>query len=412
MLKQLSWSIAIPLGLCAIALALQPWAESLPISLKAISHYLPYVLLAATMALSLGFNQTRVFFALLMTGAFLALLQGDLWLSARLPVVSEQTMLGLISLLYPAGLALLLISKERGLFTLVGMLRLAVILILPLLVVFLSQTDMPLPMGWLQSPFLPDVIGLISALPDLVLVVNALILVGMMIGLIIRPSLVVTALLGLLLAGVLAFHFYPSLASVQLLVTAGVMGVLISSIRHSVYMAYRDELTGLPARRALREQLLKLGKRYSIAMLDVDHFKKFNDRYGHDVGDQVLQMVATHLASAGGGSKAFRYGGEEFTLVFSGKESDAVLPHLERLRQELADTAFIVRGKGRPRKRPGQSAKSVKTRPNKEKKRVKITISIGVSDSGGPEKSPAEVIKAADKALYRAKKKGRNRVSS
>lgn len=412
MLKQLFWSVAIPLGLCAIALALQPWAESLPTPLKIISHYLPYVLLVATMVLCLSFNQTRVLFALLLTGMFLALLQEDLWLPPRLSDVSGPTMLALVSFLYPAGLAFLLISKERGLFTPVGMLRLVGVFILPLLVLVLSQPDMQLPMGWLESSFLPDSIGQISALPDLVLVVNALILAGLIAGLVIRPSVVVSGFLGLLLAGLLACHFYPSQASMQLLLMAGVLGVLISIVRNSFHMAYRDELTGLPARRALREQLLKLGRRYSIAMLDVDHFKKFNDRYGHDVGDQVLQMVAGHIAATGGGSKSFRYGGEEFTLVFPGKEADAVLAYLERLRQEIAGTSFIVRGKGRPRQKPGRSGKPAKSRPVKEKKRVKITISIGVSDSASPENSPAEVIKAADKALYRAKKKGRNRVST
>src|SRR2546426_2126284 len=57
-------------------------------------------------------------------------------------------------------------------------------------------------------------------------------------------------------------------------------------------MAYEDTLTGLPARRALNEALLRLGGQYSVAMIDVDHFKRINDRHGHDVGDQVLKMIA------------------------------------------------------------------------------------------------------------------------
>lgn len=84
-------------------------------------------------------------------------------------------------------------------------------------------------------------------------------------------------------------------------------------------MAYQDELTSLPGRRALKEYLLKLGSEYTIAMFDIDHFKKFNDTHGHDVGDQVLRMVASKLATVSGRGKSFRYGGEEFTLVFSEK---------------------------------------------------------------------------------------------
>src|SRR2546425_6328967 len=75
-------------------------------------------------------------------------------------------------------------------------------------------------------------------------------------------------------------------------------------------MAYQDSLTGLPARRALNEALLRLGGHYTVAMLDVDHFKRINDHHGHDVGDQVLKMIAAKLAQVTGGGKAYRYGGE------------------------------------------------------------------------------------------------------
>jgi diguanylate cyclase (GGDEF)-like protein len=385
--------------------------KSLPDAMQVTAHYLPYGLLAISMVLSLSFNQTRLFLALLLTGLFLILLQEDLSMPAGLSGSSDQTMLRLMALFYPVVLAWLLLIKERGLWNLVGILRLVFILSLPLVVLWIAQGEPPLPMSWVNSRLLPVPRSHLSSLPDLVLLINALVLTGMVLGLFIRPSVMASGFMGLLLGTGLGFHFYPALASLQWMVTAGLIVVLVNIIRGSFHMAYRDELTGLPARRALKEQLLKLGRRYSIAMLDVDHFKKFNDRYGHDVGDQVLQMVGTHLARAGGGSKAFRYGGEEFTLVFAGKEAEAVVPILERLRQEIADTAFIVRDKRRPRKKPGKPVKASIKKSRKEKKRVQITISIGVSDSSGPEKSPAEVIKTADKALYRAKRKGRNRVA-
>ncbi|HAG79498.1 MAG TPA: GGDEF domain-containing protein, partial [Pseudomonas sp.] len=72
--------------------------------------------------------------------------------------------------------------------------------------------------------------------------------------------------------------------------------MLVTAIAHEAYlMAFRDELTGLPGRRALNERLQRLGRQYVLAMADVDHFKRFNDTYGHDVGDQVLKMVASRL---------------------------------------------------------------------------------------------------------------------
>ena len=164
-------------------------------------------------------------------------------------------------------------------------------------------------------------------------------------------------------------------------------------------MAYIDELTGIPARRALREMLMKLGNKYVIAMLDIDFFKKFNDTYGHDVGDEVLKLVASNLANVSGGGRAFRYGGEEFTIVFPGKTIAEVIPHLEKLREQVSKAGYT--------KKPTKNSKAKK----RSTKQIFVTISIGVSERNTQNKSSSEVMKASDNALYRAKKKGRNCVS-
>jgi GGDEF domain-containing protein len=173
-------------------------------------------------------------------------------------------------------------------------------------------------------------------------------------------------------------------------------------------MAFRDDLTGLPSRRALNEQLSGLGSRYAIAMVDVDHFKRFNDTYGHDVGDQVLKMVAQRMMSVTGGGRSFRYGGEEFTVLFPGKTAKDAAPHLERLRQEIADYMMSLRGEDRPTNdQAGQGRRSAM----RSQRDVSVTVSIGVAESSPNLGTPAEVIKAADQALYKAKNSGRNQVS-
>jgi diguanylate cyclase (GGDEF)-like protein len=170
-------------------------------------------------------------------------------------------------------------------------------------------------------------------------------------------------------------------------------------------MAFHDGLTGLPARRALNEALLKLGNTYTAAMIDIDFFKKFNDRYGHEVGDQVLCMVASKLSKVGGGGKAYRYGGEEFTIVFPGRSVDEAIPHLEQLRETVEATAFGLRGRSRPPKK-SENPKKIKG----SRKKVSVTISIGVAQRNRRYTSPQQVIKASDRALYRAKEAGRNQV--
>ena len=194
--------------------------------------------------------------------------------------------------------------------------------------------------------------------------------------------------------------------SASLYLMAGALMLGLSVIETSYAMAYRDDLTGLPARRALVRDLEALSGTYTLAMVDIDHFKKFNDRHGHDVGDQVLKMVATRLGRCTGGGKAYRYGGEEFTLLYPGRVRADALPHLEALRQAVEEARFSVRSWSRPREKP--------TRPKSKGRKgrmLSVTVSIGLADSTIKDPTTEKVLKKADQALYRAKKAGRNRVA-
>ncbi|WP_437881916.1 diguanylate cyclase [Pseudomonas sp. LRF_L74] len=185
-----------------------------------------------------------------------------------------------------------------------------------------------------------------------------------------------------------------------------VMLMIIAAIAQEAYqMAYRDELTGLPGRRALNDRLDRLGRNYVIAMADVDHFKQFNDTHGHDIGDQVLRLVASQLRRIGGGGKAYRYGGEEFTLVFPGKTLEECRQHLESIRQAIESYRLQLRDK---QSRPNSDRQGQRLRRAAEATSVSVTISIGMAEREAHQRSADEVIRAADKALYAAKRAGRN----
>ncbi len=184
--------------------------------------------------------------------------------------------------------------------------------------------------------------------------------------------------------------------------TAGII-MLITIIEASFSMAYLDDLTGLRGRRSLNEVMVNLGKTYAIAMLDIDHFKKFNDTYGHKTGDDVLKMVASVFSKIRGNAKTFRYGGEEFTAVFPGKTAEEAQPYLEKIRRDIEASGFVVRSKTRKKKSEENRGKN-----EEKKKTVNVTISIGVATSSKELDSPEKVIKAADTILYKAKKAGRN----
>ncbi|WLH12297.1 GGDEF domain-containing protein [Pseudomonas hefeiensis] len=184
-----------------------------------------------------------------------------------------------------------------------------------------------------------------------------------------------------------------------------VMLMIAAAVAHEAYqMAFRDELTGLPGRRALNERMQRLGRNYVLAMSDVDHFKKFNDTHGHDVGDQVLRLVASKLSKISGGGRAYRYGGEEFALVFAGKTIEECMPHLEVIRESIANYSIQLRN---PDSRPQDDQQGRQRRAGAGASCVSVTVSIGVAERI-EQRTPEEVLKSADQALYNAKAAGRN----
>jgi PleD family two-component response regulator len=119
-------------------------------------------------------------------------------------------------------------------------------------------------------------------------------------------------------------------------------------------------------------------------------------------------MVAAHIAGIGGGGTAYRYGGEEFTILFPGKETEEAMPHLEALREKIESYRLALRATDRPKKAKGSKRQRGGWRG---KSAVSVTVSIGVAERNDSLPTPQAVIEAADRALYRAKDKGRNQVS-
>ncbi|WP_332871139.1 MULTISPECIES: GGDEF domain-containing protein [unclassified Shewanella] len=202
-----------------------------------------------------------------------------------------------------------------------------------------------------------------------------------------------------------AIHFiYPSLIPISISMTALAILYILTVLTDSYFLAYRDELTGLASRRALYNAVLSLGRKYSVAMLDIDHFKKFNDTYGHDVGDQVLKLVSSKIDQVNGNGKAFRYGGEEFTIIFPRKDVSSVILYLEEVREAIEDYDIVLRNDKRK-----QQTKAKRSTTQSDRKTVNVTISIGVAEHKNGE-TFEQTLKRSDVALYKAKKKGRNQV--
>ncbi len=397
-------SFFIPGGVLFFAAVLLISLNAFKPTIQAITGIAPYVVYLSAVLIGWRFNRSSLVFAVLI----LAVTDRALLLWAKefsLMDTRGQAVFHAAAFLVPLNFLLLSLAKERGIFTVHGMVRMALFAVQPVLIAGLIRHDSLRVLHYLTLEVLPlgPADHLTLAQPAIASFLIAFIVLGVRFT--IDQGAKESGFFWALLTVFAAFATArPGYASVLYFCFAGVI-LLVSLIEASHAMAFRDELTGLPARRALKEDLLKLGRHYALAMVDIDHFKKFNDTYGHDVGDQVLRMVAAKLAGISGGGKSFRYGGEEFTVIFPGRYADHAKHHLEELRREIEHTGFVIRRRLRPRRKP-ESIKPV-TSPLKS---VSVTISIGLASCNERNLTPQAVLKAADKALYRAKKQGRNRV--
>jgi diguanylate cyclase (GGDEF)-like protein len=227
------------------------------------------------------------------------------------------------------------------------------------------------------------------------------------------------------LAAALLSLYFGGVGRIPTAYFAAAAFILAGAMVETSYMlAYHDELTTLPSRRAFHDALLRLEAPYSIAMFDIDHFKRCNDTYGHDAGDQVLRMVSSRLARVTGGGQAYRCGGEEFAIVFPGKTTSDVMEHLENLRVAIEASKLRLRGPDRRQETrgPDRRAQRARSRTRGEAIRqlsrsaspreISVTASMGVATSRPENPTAEEVLQAADKALYRAKAAGRNRIET
>jgi diguanylate cyclase (GGDEF)-like protein len=161
--------------------------------------------------------------------------------------------------------------------------------------------------------------------------------------------------------------------------------------------ASTDSLTGLYNRAYFARRFeaeLRRARNYmaplSVLILDIDHFKKVNDTYGHPAGDAILKKLAEIIRKFTRASDfVVRYGGEEFVVVMTASNQDQAVQYVDQLREKVAGAEFAVPGHEHP---------------------LKVTISVGVSSFPDDGQATTELLKAADQALYAAKAGGRNRV--
>jgi len=417
-------SIFVPGGVILLVMAGLLQSNLVSISLSAIGVCY-YVIFAAGLLLAWRFRSSRV--VLILLTLLLAHRAIEFFSDDRIAGSGPgHIALQLIALLLPINFIIFSVSRERGLSVSAMASPLGLLFLESILVAVLCRPGATSSPQLLQAPFLSPNGFRWTPIPQLAWLAFA----GAFVALLIRFQLfrkpteggilwsLVAALAGIQFGGI-------GRAGTGYFATAGLI-LVASVVENSYVLAYHDELTTLPGRRSFNETLQELDAQYAIAVVDIDHFKRFNDDFGHETGDQVLRMVAARLERVTGGGQAFRVGGEEFAIVFPEKSVKEVLPHLEALRVAIEQSRFLLRGvperrsasRGSDRRsqrmsRRGRQSKLPDPRQSElqfAQPEVSVTVSMGVAEKTGRMRTVEQVVQAADKALYRAKDAGRNRV--
>ncbi len=411
--------LVVPGGILLLGVTVGVYSGWLTLTLPALS-FLYYCALIGGLLLAWKFHSSRVFLGLLVL--FLACQALTLLASGRTSTGHpELTAFDVVVALVPLNFVLIAFMRERG-FTQSGT--------APMLLFLFVQSVIIAVLGRSEEPLRPlpargHHLAATVSLPGYVQLAVAAALVLLLMRYLMSRKPLDSALPWSLAAFYLSAHFTGT-ARLSILYSATAACILAASIIENSYLlAYHDELTTLPSRRAFNDALQRLQETYSIAVVDIDHFKRFNDTYGHDTGDQVLRLVASNLSRVSGGGQAYRCGGEEFAILFPGKAATEVVDHLERLRLRIEGSEFHMRGaerrqvprgperrnqRGRGRSRTGHAIRRLAH--GSAPLPLSVTVSMGVATSAKEQPHPDLVLQAADKALYRAKANGRNRIET
>lgn len=414
-----TWKAWLVPGGLLLALAAALVSSSLFVQVAPSLSFYYVGVFAAGLALAWRFNSSRVLFSLLVL--LLAHRAVDFFSSGQVHAGPGRMAVALAALLIPLNFIVLAAMRERGL-AVAGIAPRFGLLFLESVVfaVMCRPENSPIDPHHASSPVIPLWI-LLSFVAAIALFVWRFFQTRKPI----EPGFVWSVA-----AVFLWLQFAPVGKASDAYVATAALILAASMIETSYVLAYHDELTGIRGRRAFNESLLSLDQQYAIAIVDIDHFKNFNDTYGHDVGDQVLCMVASRLSHVGGDGQVFRCGGEEFAIVFRNTAAQDAFAHLDALRQVIEKSTFQLRGADRRAARNAETASDRRTvqsdrrRVTKKKTaaaspkqlpvrlpdHLSVTVSIGVAEPSTRNRQPEQVIQAADQALYRAKNKGRNRV--
>ena len=399
------YSFVIPGGLVLLAALAFLRPRGLPPWTQPLVYTYAYIVFGAGILLGWYLERSRI----LLATVVLALANGALLhfgASDAVPTGMGRIVFNAIAILVPLNFLGLSLVRERSFQLWKEMMRLSLVILQLLVVWWICLPEQAEVAAGLEHPFVDPRWTSWTPLAQPALLAFAVCLVLQASRFILYQNPVERGFVWALLAAFVALQgIRAGWSPTNFLATAALMLVIAAYEATHAFIHY-DEVTGVRRWDDLKAALRRLRGQYAIAMVDVDHLKQVNEQFGHHVGDQVLRHVAAKITNLSANGEAFCYSGGKFTVLFRGKSVADALPHLEALRKAVETSPFTLRDRGRPLKKPDTPAADSSSR-----KELSVTISIGVAERDERKAKPDQVVKAAERALFRAKSRGRNQVA-
>ncbi len=389
---------AVPLVVPALLLSIAAGlalARPLPDRLASAVHAAPLVVFGGGALLGLVLRRGRLVLGLVV----LALAE------RALAYFGGRALFDAVALLLPLNLGIIAWLREANLLTTRGVSRFGVPFLQAGAVAIIQRPELAALAGRLERPLVALNPGPWTALPQPALAAFATALCLILARFLMQGGPLAAGAAWALVASFLALDAAGTgrPASVHF-VTAGLLFV-VGATWEPRRVVHLDDVTGLPTSFALNKVLRRLPRRYTLARVEIDEFATFREEHGADAARGMLRLVADALTKVGGRGRAFYCGAYAFAVVFKRTSAPTASRHLDIVRRSVAAASLDVRMPERPRAdRPARADAAVRT--------LSVTISVGVAEPEGRDADPHGVLRAADRALDRAKQAGLNRVSA
>ena len=400
------YSFVVPGGLVLLAALALLRPRGLPDWSLSLVYAYAYIFLGAGILLGWYMGRSRVLFATLVLAlADRALMQ--FWAGEAATEAVGRLVFNSVALLLPLNFMALSFIKESPMVSRREILRLGLLLLQAVLVAWVGLFGQPDVAASLESPIVDPRYSRWTPIAQPALLAFGAAFVHQMARAIRLRNPLERGFVWALLAAFVALHTTRAgWSATNFFATASL--ILIMATYHATHaFLHYDEVTGVRKWDDLQAAMRRLHGQFAIAMVDIDYLKKVNQQFGRIVGDQVLRHVAAKITKISGDGEAFCHMAGKFAVIFSGKTLAEAAPHLQALRKAVEASPFPLPARSRSLKNPDLAGGD-----DLHQKDLPVTITIGVAHSDPRKVTADQVLKAAERALDRAKKAGRNQVAA